>query len=73
MFKFDDVHMIGAKNIASMARECGVKKLIHFSAMNCSKELQTHYVPGGSRFLRSKVSFLIIRYRIFCCTLSHFI
>ena len=55
MYKFHDVNRIAARDIARTAKECGVERLIHFSAMNCHEELETHYIPGGSRFLRSKV------------------
>jgi NADH dehydrogenase (ubiquinone) 1 alpha subcomplex subunit 9 len=33
-FKFKDVHVKGARDIARIARECGVKRLIHFSSLN---------------------------------------
>lgn len=34
-FSFHDVNVTGARTIARIARESGVKRLIHFSALNC--------------------------------------
>jgi NADH dehydrogenase (ubiquinone) 1 alpha subcomplex subunit 9 len=33
-FTFHDVNVTGARKIAKLARECGVKRLIHFSSLN---------------------------------------
>ena len=35
-FKFRDVNVIGAQRIARLARESGVKRLIHLSCLNAS-------------------------------------
>ena len=72
MYKFPDVHNKAAGTLARIAREMGVEKYIHFSAMNVNNELPTHYIPGGSRFLRSKVSmfclFILIFHIGYCCS-----
>jgi NADH dehydrogenase (ubiquinone) 1 alpha subcomplex subunit 9 len=34
-FKFHDVNVTGARTVARLAKECGVKRLIHFSSLNC--------------------------------------
>ena len=47
-FSFDDAHSEGARVIAQAAREAGVKRLIHVSALNASEE-------SPSKFLQSKV------------------
>ena len=47
-FSFDDAHCEGARVIAQAAREAGVKRLIHVSALNASEE-------SPSKFLQSKV------------------
>ena len=47
-FSFDDAHCEGARVIAQAAREVGVKRLIHVSALNASEE-------SPSKFLQSKV------------------
>ena len=47
-FSFDDIHATGAQVIAKAAREAGVKRLIHVSALNASEE-------SPSKFLQSKV------------------
>lgn len=46
-FSFDDVHATGARVIAKAAREAGVKRLIHVSALNASEK-------SPSKFLQSK-------------------
>ncbi|XP_037086953.1 NADH dehydrogenase [ubiquinone] 1 alpha subcomplex subunit 9, mitochondrial-like [Pollicipes pollicipes] len=53
-FKFDDVHNAGARAIARACREAGVKKLVHFSALNAAENPEGHVLKGGSQFLRSK-------------------
>ena len=47
-FTFDDAHCEGARVIAQAAREAGVKRLIHVSALKASEE-------SPSKFLQSKV------------------
>jgi NADH dehydrogenase (ubiquinone) 1 alpha subcomplex subunit 9 len=46
-FKFDDVHVTGARAIAEACRAAGVKRLIHFSALGADPN-------SPSKFLRSK-------------------
>ena len=46
-FSFADVHIDGARTIAQAARLAGVKRLIHFSALNASAD-------SPSKFLQSK-------------------
>lgn len=53
-FSYDDVHVKGAQRIARIARECGVEKLLHFSALNASAKPEGHILSEGSEFLRSK-------------------
>lgn len=47
-YNFKDVHVDGARMIAEASRAAGVKRLVHFSALNADKE-------APSRFLQSKV------------------
>lgn len=54
-FKFDEVHVQGARLIAEAAKKAGVKRLIHFSALGASKD-------SPSKFLQSKVK----KRRLFC-------
>ena len=35
-FKFDDVHVHGARTIARIAKETGIKRLLHVSSLNSS-------------------------------------
>lgn len=39
-FKFEDVNVAGARRIARIARECGVKRLVHFSSLNIAEHLE---------------------------------
>ena len=54
-FKFDDVHVTGAQYIAEACKKAGIKKLIHFSALNADKE-------SSSAFLQSKACVYICMY-----------
>ena len=47
-FSFKDVHVDGARAIAEASRDAGVKRLVHFSALNAEHD-------SPSAFLRSKV------------------
>lgn len=53
-FPFKEVHVEGARRIARIARETGVEKLIHVSALNASPDLEPLVYENGSEFLRSK-------------------
>eukprot|EP00731_Ephydatia_muelleri_P024803 Em0016g1074a len=46
-FKFEDTHVTGARAIADAARRAGVSRLVHFSALNASKD-------SPSKFLQTK-------------------
>ena len=48
-FKFNDIHVAGARAIAEASKAAGVKKFIHFSALGASHD-------SPSKFLRSKVT-----------------
>jgi len=54
-FKFDDVHVEGARAIARAARESGVERLIHVSALNATKSPQSYYMRKPSNFFPSKL------------------
>ena len=53
-FPFKDVHVDGARRIARIAREMGVKRLIHFSALNACRKPKPCILPLGSKLLKSK-------------------
>lgn len=53
-FKFDDVHVEGARAIARISREAGVERLIHLSALNASPHPEPLVLKEGSKFLKSK-------------------
>jgi len=48
------VFVTGARNIARIARECGVKKLVHFSSLNVAEKAEGVILKGGSKFLAAK-------------------
>ena len=56
-WSFEQVNLEGARKIAKISKECGVEKLIHFSALNASPKPQSIYMKNGSKFLRTKVIF----------------
>lgn len=53
-FDFNDVHVEGARRIAKIARECGVKRLIHVSSLGVTPEPKSVILRGPSRWLMSK-------------------
>ncbi len=58
-FTFADVNVTGAQTIARIARECGVRRLIHVSALNAAEApepLLTHplMLRKGSQYLATK-------------------
>lgn len=53
-FPFSEVHVKGAERIARIARESGVQKLIHFSALNATEKPTPIIKLGGSKFYASK-------------------
>lgn len=55
-FSYDDVHVKIPRSIARLAREAGVQRLIHVSALNASPNPPTIIFPKPSRFLQSKVN-----------------
>lgn len=54
-FKYEDVHIEGAKRLAKISRESGVERFIHFSALNASPNPQRIVSSSGSKFLKTKV------------------
>nr|CAH7724159.1 unnamed protein product [Callosobruchus chinensis] len=54
-FKFDDVHVEGARMLARCAKKSGVERFIHLSALNASDPpVSAGILKGGSKFLSSK-------------------
>lgn len=54
-FKFDDVHVTGARAIARACREAGVERLIHVSSLNVTHTPQKFILKKPSNFLPSKM------------------
>lgn len=52
-FPFEEVHVNSARRLARIARECGVEKFIHLSALNATPEPEP-LIYNGSKFLQSK-------------------
>ncbi|KAH0566701.1 NADH dehydrogenase [ubiquinone] 1 alpha subcomplex subunit 9, mitochondrial [Cotesia glomerata] len=53
-FTYDDVHVEGAQRIARIARECGVERLIHVSALGCCENPTPILLEEGSSILKTK-------------------
>ncbi|XP_063236665.1 NADH dehydrogenase [ubiquinone] 1 alpha subcomplex subunit 9, mitochondrial [Bacillus rossius redtenbacheri] len=53
-FSFDDVHVDGARRLARLAREAGVEKFVHVSALNADPNPEPIILRKGSRCLASK-------------------
>ncbi len=56
-YSFKDVNITGVSMIARIAKEMGVKRLIHFSHLNAQPNPPPIVLKNGSEYLRSKVSF----------------
>lgn len=53
-FSFEDVNVEGARRLARIARESGVEKFIHVSALNATPNPEPIILKEGSQFLKSK-------------------
>uniref|UniRef100_A0A8J2WPD0 NADH dehydrogenase [ubiquinone] 1 alpha subcomplex subunit 9, mitochondrial n=1 Tax=Daphnia galeata TaxID=27404 RepID=A0A8J2WPD0_9CRUS len=53
-FSFDDVYVKGPRNIARIAKECGVERMIHVSALNAIEHPEPLMLKEGSKFLSAK-------------------
>lgn len=53
-FKFDDVHVKGARAIARACKEAGVQRLIHVSALNATDKPERFVMKKPSNFFPSK-------------------
>jgi len=53
-FSFEEVHIEGPRRMARIARQLGVEKFIHISALNCSPNPTPMVLKNGSKFLRTK-------------------
>ena len=53
-FSLEDVHIEGPRRMARIARECGVQKFIHISALNASPNPTPIVLKNGSKFLKTK-------------------
>jgi len=53
-FKYEDVNIEGPATLARISKEMGVKKFVHISSINAKETPDKCFLPGGSRFLRTK-------------------
>ncbi|XP_048511077.1 NADH dehydrogenase [ubiquinone] 1 alpha subcomplex subunit 9, mitochondrial isoform X2 [Athalia rosae] len=53
-FSFNDVHVDGARRIARLAKEAGVERLIHVSALNANLHPEPIVRKTGSQFFKTK-------------------
>lgn len=54
-FKYEDVNVKGAKEIAAACREMNVKQLIHISSLNVTEHPKAYFLPKPINFLKSKL------------------
>ena len=53
-FTLEDVNITGPARIARICKEMGVERFINFSHINARQNPEAAFLPGGSRFLRTK-------------------
>jgi len=53
-FSFEDVNITGPQTIARICKEEGVQRLVHMSHINARDQPEKAFLPGGSKFLRTK-------------------
>lgn len=53
-YSYEDVNISGAQTIARICKEEGVQRLVHLSHINARENPETAFLPGGSRFLKTK-------------------
>eukprot|EP00092_Neocalanus_flemingeri_P017112 GFUD01018507.1.p1 GENE.GFUD01018507.1~~GFUD01018507.1.p1 ORF type:complete len:445 (-),score=106.86 GFUD01018507.1:111-1397(-) len=53
-FSYEDANVTGPQTIARLCKEAGVKRLVHMSHINARENPESAFLPGGSRFLKSK-------------------
>lgn len=53
-FTFNDIHVEGPRRMARIARECGVEKFVHMSALNANPNPEPQCLKHGSQFYKSK-------------------
>ncbi|XKL61480.1 hypothetical protein PGB90_008537 [Kerria lacca] len=53
-YTLEQVNIEGARKIAKICKEMGIKKFIHVSALNASPNPRAFMIKNGSRFLKSK-------------------
>ena len=53
-FSFEDVNITGPQTIARICKEEGVQRLVHMSHINAREQPEKAFLPGGSKFLRTK-------------------
>ncbi|XP_046650068.1 NADH dehydrogenase [ubiquinone] 1 alpha subcomplex subunit 9, mitochondrial-like [Daphnia pulicaria] len=53
-FSFEDIYVKGPRTIARIAKECGVERMIHVSALNATEKPEPLMLKEGSKFLSAK-------------------
>jgi len=53
-FSFEDTNITGPQTIARICKEAGVKRFVHMSHINAREQPESAFLPGGSKFLKTK-------------------
>ena len=62
-FTLEDVNITGPARIARICKEMGVERFINFSHINARQNPEAAFLPGGSRFLRTKKDISKYKYK----------
>jgi len=53
-FKYEDVNIEGPATLARICKEAGVQRFVHMSHINAREQPAKAFLPGGSKFLKTK-------------------
>lgn len=53
-FSYEDINIEGPATLARVCKESGVKRFIHMSSINAREQPDVAFLPGGSKWLKTK-------------------